>query len=473
MLELKTSLRVLAAGQVVASIAGAIFLSGLALIVPGLPLWPLLLICATTAAGGAAGSLLAALQQQVATWLFVLSSVVGVAISLLVVGTRAGSAYLFVWPVAGAVLLLGGRAGGLVATACAVLGTGAFALEAGGILTPAQDRGVSDYVGQVSLLLALALVVVAAAVAGGNIQAALRASQERAAQLQLALGDLAAGREREAQTKTEAGLLGVELLESSTRQRSTATEAAGQVQLISSQVAELAATSGQIAAAARQVDHTAAVLRRLSIVAVKQLDQGLAESAQAVAAGREATIAARDVGKRVAETEQVLHTLQYIADETHLLSLNATIEAAGAGAAGKRFAAVASGVSKLAASAAAAVEQAQVIIGGVQSQGVAMLAAVERAETSIEHSQQASTMVAEQIGEVGQAAQQVAVAGETIAAATNQQERATRQIVEAVRGVGGVAGESASLSSQLSSIAERLGQSLARLAQGVRGVAGG
>ncbi len=209
--------------------------------------------------------------------------------------------------------------------------------------------------------------------------------------------------------------------------------------------------------------------RSLSETARQQLASGQAELSQAVAAGREAQLAAWEVGRRATETEGLLLLLRDIAEETQLLALNAAIEAAGAGAFGKRFAVVANSVGKLATRAGDGVVQASEITQRVQGQARELLGAVERAGASIERSQEAHTTVAAVVEQVGIAAQQVAGAGETIAAATAQQERATSLIAGAVEGVSGVSSEAASMSSQLRGIAERLGQSLARLAQGASG----
>lgn len=80
-----------------------------------------------------------------------------------------------------------------------------------------------------------------------------------------------------------------------------------------------------------------------------------------------------ELGKAVADINQIIQVITEVADQTNLLSLNASIEAARAGEAGKGFAVVASEVKNLADQSLKAADQIQSIISDVQEFSAAVL----------------------------------------------------------------------------------------------------
>lgn len=80
-----------------------------------------------------------------------------------------------------------------------------------------------------------------------------------------------------------------------------------------------------------------------------------------------------ELGKAVADINQIIQVITEVADQTNLLSLNASIEAARAGEAGKGFAVVATEVKNLADQSLKAADQIQNIISDVQEFSEAVL----------------------------------------------------------------------------------------------------
>ncbi|MDD6491244.1 MAG: methyl-accepting chemotaxis protein [Firmicutes bacterium] len=80
-----------------------------------------------------------------------------------------------------------------------------------------------------------------------------------------------------------------------------------------------------------------------------------------------------ELGKAVADINQIIQVITEVADQTNLLSLNASIEAARAGEAGRGFAVVASEVKNLADQSLKAADQIQNIISDVEKFSSAVL----------------------------------------------------------------------------------------------------
>ncbi len=91
-----------------------------------------------------------------------------------------------------------------------------------------------------------------------------------------------------------------------------------------------------------------------------------------------------NLGKEIADINQIILVITEVSDQTNLLSLNASIEAARAGEAGKGFAVVASEVRNLADQSLKAADQIQRIINEVQGRSDAVLAHAEKTKVILE-----------------------------------------------------------------------------------------
>ena len=131
--------------------------------------------------------------------------------------------------------------------------------------------------------------------------------------------------------------------------------------------------------------------------------------------------------ERIAEVTSIIGE---IADETNLLALNATIEAAGAREYGRRFAAVADEVQRLARRAANAVEQIKETVVEISQASTKAMNATEQGlrEAKVGDKLVASLTVAND-EVINLVAQTSSLAG-NIAGATQQQREASTQIVD-------------------------------------------
>jgi methyl-accepting chemotaxis protein len=147
---------------------------------------------------------------------------------------------------------------------------------------------------------------------------------------------------------SELSTAATELLSASHQQASGATEQASAVSEVSTTIEELGSTARQIAIAAEQV----AEASRQTLENLSEGQDAVDNSIQAMERirGRMEDVSTRvlNLGERSQQIGEILDVIYVLSDETHLLALNAAIEAAGAGEHGLRFAVVAAVVKILA-----------------------------------------------------------------------------------------------------------------------------
>lgn len=318
---------------------------------------------------------------------------------------------------------------------------------------PAAGQNLGDVI---TILAANLIIAVLLTLFANAQQQTARTAQQNAARAQQALLTIEAGVEREQLAKQRAGGMADGLMSSSQQQRGAARGAASSLQEVRAQVAELSATAEQIANSARRVRHSSEQTTRQAEDSSRSLASDREQLNRAALAGEQMQSAARQVESRVAQVSHVLALITEIADETHLLSLNATIEAAGAGAAGKRFAVVASEVGKLASKVNTAVAQISELVAAMQGTVQVMLRDATQAVTSVHQSQQSSSTTEQRISELARQVDEVTRESYLIVSSTEQQGKATRLIVSAMEGVSDLSSQTAILSEQLAGTASQL-----------------
>ncbi len=214
------------------------------------------------------------------------------------------------------------------------------------------------------------------------------------------------------------------------------------INTVSTAVAKLQASSGQMAVAANETgarvnsvtnasDQAATNVQAVA-AATEELNGSIGEIRHQVErasnasnrASQEASTATHTVqllSEAAGKIGEVVHLINNIANQTNLLALNATIEAARAGDAGKGFAVVASEVKALANQTARATEDIAMQIAAVQ--------------TGTKEAVSAITLVSQVIGEVSEISSSVAAAIEQQASATGEIARNVDQASTGTRNV--------------------------------------
>ena len=249
---------------------------------------------------------------------------------------------------------------------------------------------------------------------------------------------------------------------------------------------ELAATTAGQAAGAQQ--QSAAVAETTAIVEeVVQTSAQAAERAHTIAQGaREAAVAgqagqdslgaatttmetARQQATRVAESilslaehaqsiEEIIATVDDIAEQSNMLALNAAIEASRAGDFGRGFGVVAIEMKALADASKTATQQVRRILGTIQKQSNQAVMMAETSTRGLDEAARAAETVQVSMRSLGEAISSAATASAQIAASARQQSGGLQQVNQAMRDVAGVATQNLATTRQVGQAAKDLTQ---------------
>lgn len=202
-------------------------------------------------------------------------------------------------------------------------------------------------------------------------------------------------------------------------------------------ISDVATTTQELDAAARRIADNA-----LSVATVAEKAQRSVEVGQQAAYQGVTSIAAmrervhdisenmRTLTSQIDRINEVIGIIGEIADETNLLALNATIEAAGAREYGRRFAAVADEVQRLARRATNAVEQIQEMVGEINEASSKTVAATEQGLREAQLGDKLVSSLTIANDDVIQLVAQTSSLASNIAGSTQQQREASAQIVD-------------------------------------------
>jgi hypothetical protein len=220
-----------------------------------------------------------------------------------------------------------------------------------------------------------------------------------------------------AQVRSTLGVLGgvsAELRSAAHESAAATTEQSAAVAQTSATIQELAATATAIADNTRTVS-----------AAAEQTGDTMRDMQEKVE-----TIATRSLslGESSQKIGEILALINQIAQQTNLLALNAAIEAARAGDAGKGFAVVAVEVRKLAERSIASTESIREIISGVQDQTNATILATEQGTKQAREVGELMSSTATMLEESILATQQQKSAADQVSAAMGQIREAADQL---------------------------------------------
>jgi methyl-accepting chemotaxis protein len=269
-------------------------------------------------------------------------------------------------------------------------------------------------------------------------------------------------------------------------------EQAGKIGDTATAVEELRRTAEQIALVAA---HQADSISRTSI-ALQKLDDGIGElslqGATLATAAREAsseglagkaavtetagtiaelktasTAAARAMSgleQRSAQVEEIVDTIEDIADQTNLLALNAAIEAARAGEHGRGFAVVADEVRKLAERSSTATKEISKILSDIRRETLvaanAMRASTDSMESGISVSQRAS----HSLERVGGAITTTASVAENLATQAHEMREASVRVTENMASTSAAVEENAAAAAEMRTTTAHVTQAIVPIA---------
>jgi methyl-accepting chemotaxis protein len=247
-----------------------------------------------------------------------------------------------------------------------------------------------------------------------------------------------------------------ELQAAASQQATGAKQQATAMKEIATTISELLATSRQIAESAQRVSHIAG-----DTVHAAQNGKGTVDKAQdSIALIRKQVdlIVGHmlDLGKKSQEIGAVLEIVAELSEQTNILAINATIEAVGSGEAGKRFAAVADEIRKLADRVAGSTKEVRTLIEDVRMAVNTTVMATESGSKAVEAGSRESAEVTSAFNQIAELVATTTEAAREIELSTKQQTSAVEQVNAAMVGVAQATRESEASSSQTLQTASQL-----------------
>jgi len=219
-----------------------------------------------------------------------------------------------------------------------------------------------------------------------------------------------------------------ELHAAASQQATGSGEQAAAMTEVSTTMKELLSTSRQIAESAQQV----ARIAEETAQAARSGDRTVVRAQEAVAIIKrqveQIVLHMLDLGRKSQQVGGILEIIKELAEQTNILAINATIEAAGAGEAGKRFAAVADEIRKLADRVSGSTGDIRALLDEIRT-------ATNTTVMTTEDGQKAVEIGAQQFGELATAFTQIASLVATTAEAAREIELSTKQQATAVEQV--------------------------------------
>lgn len=254
-----------------------------------------------------------------------------------------------------------------------------------------------------------------------------------------------------------------ELQAAASQQAAGSGEQAAAMNEVSTTMRELLSTSRQIAQSAQRV----AAIADETAASAEQGDQAVAKALEAIQAIRrqvdQIVHHMVELGKRTQQIGAVLEIIKELAEQTNILSINASIEAAGAGESGRRFAAVAEEIRKLADRVGNSTGEVRTLIEEIRASANTTVMVTEDGSKAVEQGARqfgelASTFrrIVGQVGTTAEAAREIELSTKQQATAVEQVNLAIADAAQAAKETEASSRQTVQTSSQLASLARDL-----------------
>ena len=256
---------------------------------------------------------------------------------------------------------------------------------------------------------------------------------------------------------------------------SAATELQATAQHLSQTADDTSARAEAVAASAHQagsnVTSVAGAAEELGASVqeiARQVDHSLAQSTAAVQETQASAATVSELKEMVGRIDEIVALIAGIASQTNLLALNATIEAARAGEAGRGFAVVASEVKALAAQTSRATEEISAQIAGIQATTAKAVTGIGGIVGTIHDINRAASAIATAVDQQGAATREIVSAVAQASQGTSEVGSSIAVVSNAVSGTGAAAGQVFAASEELARQAEALRAEVEGFLHGVR-----
>ncbi len=200
----------------------------------------------------------------------------------------------------------------------------------------------------------------------------------------------------------------------------------------------------------------------------RQVDHSLSQSTAAVQETQASAATVSELKEMVGRIDEIVALIAGIASQTNLLALNATIEAARAGEAGRGFAVVASEVKALAAQTSRATDEISAQIAGIQATTAKAVTGIGGIVGTIHDINRAASAIATAVDQQGAATREIVSAVSQASQGTSEVGSSIAVVSNAVSGTGAAAGQVFAASEELARQAEALRAEVEGFLHGVR-----
>jgi methyl-accepting chemotaxis protein len=186
--------------------------------------------------------------------------------------------------------------------------------------------------------------------------------------------------------------------------------------------------------------------------------------AQLKSVSSKAASAMASLEERSSQVEEIVDTIEDIADQTNLLALNAAIEAARAGEHGRGFAVVADEVRKLAERSSTATKQISKILGDIKRETVVAAEAMRSSSDSMDSGISVSQRASRSLETVGLAIGTTTTVAESLAVQAAEMRDASLRVTENMASATAAVEENAAAAAEMRSTTEHITNAMSPVA---------